>query len=481
MSITILRRTWLHCALALLLALPAAPSAFGRSSGGYSRPGGGSASYSSRRPSFGGSGGYARPGGSFAPSYGGPSSGGDRSISRRSSSEALQQYRTPPPPPASPAYGGSDPTRRPSTGWSRDPYAGYGGGRTRMPPMAPPSYAWAQPGRSFGVFDGLLMYGLLNSLSRPDSTRFFQANRDDPGYRQWRAEADRSAATDSELRARLDALDSRLAQAEPSGQPAALPEAAAEPAAAPSAGGDGSFLAIVLFVTAAGAVLIFVWRRRRRGGASMSPDAPAAVRGSAATRFRVGMTFPVDPTPFVLAGNATKIRPLEGGMVSVEAVGVLMDGGVALNRLYVRGRESFFLLHLGADGRPDECRYFSRIDEVTPASQDEWGAWLDAAQGMIGWPQFQTKDGKLYQRVWSPGAERVRPRELTETVQDLKGQSTRKLGAMLYGAATGVAAPAPSTEYILVAAVDAAGEAFVEIHAGIDVNPASLELPSVPL
>jgi hypothetical protein len=47
---------------------------------------------------------------------------------------------------------------------------------------------------------------------------------------------------------------------------------------------------------------------------------------------------------------------------------------------------------------------------------------------------------------------------------------------MLYGAATGAAAPAPATEYILVEAVERSGRASVEIAAGIDVNPASLSL-----
>jgi len=48
---------------------------------------------------------------------------------------------------------------------------------------------------------------------------------------------------------------------------------------------------------------------------------------------------------------------------------------------------------------------------------------------------------------------------------------------MLYGAATGVADPAPQFEYILVSSVESeGGGAFVAIHAGIDVNPAGLSL-----
>jgi hypothetical protein len=47
---------------------------------------------------------------------------------------------------------------------------------------------------------------------------------------------------------------------------------------------------------------------------------------------------------------------------------------------------------------------------------------------------------------------------------------------MLYAAGTGQAAPAPATEYILVSAVEEGGRAWVEIRAGIDINPASLSL-----
>ena len=53
--------------------------------------------------------------------------------------------------------------------------------------------------------------------------------------------------------------------------------------------------------------------------------------------------------------------------------------------------------------------------------------------------------------------------------------------AMLYGGPTGAAPPAPDTEYILVAAIEEGGQAWVEIHAGIDVNPAALTLPYGPL
>jgi hypothetical protein len=95
---------------------------------------------------------------------------------------------------------------------------------------------------------------------------------------------------------------------------------------------------------------------------------------------------------------------------------------------------------------------------------------------MIGWPEFQTKDGKVYGRHWLPGDSRVAPREWTETIESAEGRRTRKVSAMLYSAPTGAAAPAPDTEYVLVSAIEGDGDAFVEVAAGIDVNPATLAL-----
>jgi hypothetical protein len=43
----------------------------------------------------------------------------------------------------------------------------------------------------------------------------------------------------------------------------------------------------------------------------------------------------------------------------------------------------------------------------------------------------------------------------------------RQMRAMLYGAATGGTTPAPASEYVLVSAIDAAGQAWVEIDAGV--------------
>ncbi|MFC7556032.1 DUF2491 family protein [Pseudoroseomonas wenyumeiae] len=163
-------------------------------------------------------------------------------------------------------------------------------------------------------------------------------------------------------------------------------------------------------------------------------------------------------------------------MISVEEVGRIGgDAPGGLVRLYLPGDRAMLQLHLGENNEPDECRYFALLDEVTPADEAEWGAWLDPRDGMIGWPEFQTKDGKIYARAWSPGQSRVQPRQLVEEVDSASGHRTIASQSMLYAAPTGLAMPAPrrNTSW---SPLSKTAEAWVEIRAGLDINPASLSL-----
>lgn len=468
------RRMLSRLLLAAMLACAVLPQAEARSGNGYSLPDP-APSTPTRRPSVG-SGGYSAPTGSSArpAPYTPPASGGDAALSRQQSGSALQNYRAQQAPQPAP-----QPAATPS--YATPSYATPSYGSTGTQTYAP-SYQPSPSGGS-GFVQGAVLGVLLQSLSQPGRDRYFYDHQEDPAYRQWRAQADQQAQTDAGLRRQLQELDGKIAtlQGQPR-NPAAPPPADV----APKKG--GSMIWIVLFIGVALLVLLFVWRRRMAAPAATPAVAvPDTISGSKRTRFRVGMTLPMDPSPFILAQGCTKIHPPEGGaMASVAAVGVLEEAGVTLNRLYLPGNQGFFQLHLGTDGTPDECRWFSQIDEVTPASDDEWAAWLDPAQGMIGYPQFQTKDGRLYNRVWAPGETRIEPRILTETIQTLDASgklasSSHKLMAMLYAGPTGAAAPAPQTEYILVAAVDAGERAWVELHAGIDISPQTITLPATSL
>jgi len=195
--------------------------------------------------------------------------------------------------------------------------------------------------------------------------------------------------------------------------------------------------------------------------------------------FRVGMTLTLDPTVFILAGSQLKVKnPSDKGELttSVLTTGVLTDGNVTLNRLYLGDGSDFLQLWVQQDGTIGECRYFSRHDQEIPEDAEDWDVWLNDQNGLIGWPQFQTLDGKLYARQWQPGDQRVAPIMLNEMVETASGQSNRAHRAMLYSAATGLAAPAPQAEYILASTVEENGGGWIDIHAGIDLNPASLSI-----
>ncbi|MBP2297780.1 DUF2491 family protein [Azospirillum picis] len=533
-----------------------------RSSGGYSRPSrtpstGSSSGYSrpspSRTPSTGGgwfsggssssSGGYARPG-SSAPSVAAPpTSAGDRAFSQQGSADALNRYRarqdadrTPSAPAAGSAAGtgrtgGSASSGSGGSGWGwgwgsnsgsyrtpstrpapANPYGGYG--------WAPPPYTYNAP-RRFGVWDGLFLWFLLDTLTRPGHAAFFHDHADDPGYREWRQEADRLAQDNADLRAKLGQLDQSMAaqagtpreagrlppdvpadlaradSASASASPASSAEAADPARPGHGSGFGGLWLWSILLLAVA--ALFLLWRARRRMDNPPVASGPVSKGGSdvplfgtlgnyvnqklggqrySPALFRLGMTVSIDPAPFLLAEGATKVKaPDTGGdrLVSIEAVGTVTSGPATVYRLHLPVG-GFFQIHLGPDGQPDECRYFTPIDSVAPADESEWGFWLDDAEGMIGWPEFQTKDGKLYPRIWQPGGSRIQPFTLSESRQTVRGTETVTSQAMLYGAPTGASAPAPQTEYILVEAVERAGRASVEIAAGIDVNPASLSL-----
>jgi hypothetical protein len=196
--------------------------------------------------------------------------------------------------------------------------------------------------------------------------------------------------------------------------------------------------------------------------------------GYTPSKFRVGMPLTLDPSPFILARDSIKLPPPKGsGQVSVTAIGRVVAGNTQLLRLYLPDGRSMVQLHLDTAGDPDECRLFGTIDEITPADPGEWSAWLDPNEGMIGWPEFQTKDGKNYYRVWIPGDTRISPRALTETIETPSGTRTIQSRAMLYAAPTGAAAPAPAIEYILVAAARGGKRQSQTARA----NPAGAGLP----
>lgn len=439
------------------------------------------------------SGGYGRPTASPSSRYGSgwslPGSASDQALARQSSRQALDAFRQRSQPegytrrPALGSPGPWDGPRRRDPVWETRTAREDWYGRTGW---SPPSSA----GRTlpqFGMWDAMFVWYLLNTLSQPGHADFFHHHSADPSYTAWRSEADRLAATDPAVRQKLAELDARLTamQDKPRSSDYVPPDTPPSIALAADREADdaGWGLGFLLLLVLVGVVVWFAWRRLSAGRRAREAEGAGGQPAGTAYRpewFRVGMTLPVDPAPFILAANMTHVQAPEGatdsGLISVEAVGEVSTDGVHWHRLYLPGGQGFFQVHLDAEGHPDECRYFSRLDEIVPSSPEEWAFWLDAAEGAIGWPEFQTKDGKVYLRVWSQGDTRVAPRVLTETLTHATGTTSRERQAMLYAAPTGAEAPAPVTEYMLVAAADQDGQAWVEISAGIDVPVGMLQL-----
>ena len=231
-------RNWVKAAAILLmsafLALNSAAadaratgSSSARSSNGYSRPVSPpsvSPSPAPTAPSGSGSSakGYALPGQTPAPSAAPRAqSGSDAALSRQTSGGALKNYnaqqeraayaRSAPPAPVAPAfsgyagrYGSYDSWYSSRSAW----YGGYGWG--------PPAYAYrSQP--SFGMWDALFLWFMLDSISNASHAAWFYNHQQDPGYVDWRREADRLSADNADLRQKLDDLDTRTKTLE--GQP----------------------------------------------------------------------------------------------------------------------------------------------------------------------------------------------------------------------------------------------------------------------
>jgi hypothetical protein len=198
----------------------------------------------------------------------------------------------------------------------------------------------------------MFVWYLLNTLSQPGHADFFHHHAADPGYTAWRSEADRLAATDPSVRQKLADLDARLAamQEKPRSTDYLPPDTPRTIALAADREDDSGWgLGFILFLVLVGVVIWLVWRRlgagRHAREAVEASDQPSGTPYRP-DWFRVGMTFPVDPAPFILAADMTHVQTPEGatdsGLISVETVSEVTTDGVRWHRMYLPGGQCFF-------------------------------------------------------------------------------------------------------------------------------------------
>ena len=549
----------LRAGVALLaLAAAIAPAwAAPRSSGGYGRPSMGITRPTPRTPSPSafapsGSGGFFRPRDRTPSGLAPSTSAGDMAITRRNSSEALdalrrrqfeareaaeraaresrerssvfrERERTPEPAsrprrqegyqadpspwiaPAPPRRRADDDARGRNPGYDVD----YRPTPRRTPPPRPrwagdPSWSapsWVNPGVNAGAWNPILLWYLLDTLSRPGHAEWFRQHRDDPGYASWRRSADAEAAASPALQGKLSELDASLGAPLSGPQDAAyLPPDVNPSEARLASGGGGWFLGLLgtlllLGLLVAGGIWLMrtLTRRSKTVAGTGIGRVTAAAEGVVRARigkeepgradpFRVGQPVRIDAAPFILGEDVLLAKEPPAGPMSVAGIGRIE--GFPLTRLHL-GDGRFLQVHLSESGLVDECRLFQLLERVHPDGPDGWAFWLppglpSAEEGMgndwaIGFPIFETKDGTRWDRVWSPGPNQVEPIEGTERIETVSGAKERGLSLMLYARDTEAAAPAPTREYLLLTAVREDGSAEVWIHLGVDVSPAALE------
>jgi hypothetical protein len=198
----------------------------------------------------------------------------------------------------------------------------------------------------------------------------------------------------------------------------------------------------------------------------------------------IGSSISLDQTIYIAYGDKMKMTS-PGKECIVGAYGKADIYDSLVHRFYLydvrdKNNSSFLQIVTGMDNPEiQECRLFKPLDEIFPENEEEWGFWLDDAEGYIGWHTFEDKSGNLYDRIWGEeDAERSEPVCFSETVYiDKYGENVSIVDntAMLYG--TWIDEEEEIAELALLSAEQSGHEsAVVHIYTGIDVMPESFNV-----
>jgi len=200
---------------------------------------------------------------------------------------------------------------------------------------------------------------------------------------------------------------------------------------------------------------------------------------------RLNSSISLDQTHFIVYENELNMDP-PGKSCIVEAYGKADISGSVVHRFYLADTENEnnqSMLQVITSGRAgeheprvEECRLFKTLDEIFPQSEDEWGFWLDDADGYIGWHLFEDKNQTRYQRVWGEDdRDKIPPVSFSETVYfDPQGNHTTRIDStgMLYGRWIN---EEDNAAELLLLSTEASNDdqALVHIYTGVDLIPGS--------
>jgi len=188
---------------------------------------------------------------------------------------------------------------------------------------------------------------------------------------------------------------------------------------------------------------------------------------------RLGAIISVDPAQALLFAGADLTVPLPAEDLVADAVSASPVFGLTIARAYARLGEATYMVQFNcaADLTVNDATLFHLSQEIFPASEDAWEAWL-GERGLIGGPDLNAPNGKTYQRDWGDGGQ-ADPVLVTENIYvDPKASPrvvTHKM--MLYSREAG-----DEREYCLLSADAAPDAALVRAWIGVDIPLPSLKV-----
>lgn len=188
---------------------------------------------------------------------------------------------------------------------------------------------------------------------------------------------------------------------------------------------------------------------------------------------RVGAILAVDDAEMLrFSGLEMSWLPPEGEMLAT-AISSMELFGLRLVRAYARSgdQELLFQFNFDASGALLDINLFGLLEEIRPATADDWGIWLDAG-GLIGGGDLNAPNGQHYLRQWGDG-DYVEPISISERIYTDPKQPPRAVEhrMALYARAVG-----EEDENILLSADTDLEDSLVRAWVGLNLSPVGVKV-----
>lgn len=119
---------------------------------------------------------------------------------------------------------------------------------------------------------------------------------------------------------------------------------------------------------------------------------------------RIGAILAVDEAERLRFAGLPLAWTLPEGEMLIEGLSSMELFGLRIVRAYARSGETrlLFQFNFDKDGNHLDSNCFGLLEEIRPATEDDWGAWLDDG-GLLGGPDINAPNGQTYKRQWGDG------------------------------------------------------------------------------